>query len=76
MDVIGNFLKERCVEKVGLHIRVRELYKCYQDWCVENTEHICSERFFSLRLKDMGYTQGRSSEYRFWHNIALLETKQ
>ena len=54
MDVIGNFLKERCTQKKEAAIRIRELYKAYSDWCDENKEHAVSERFFSMRLKDMG----------------------
>jgi putative DNA primase/helicase len=45
MDVIGNFIKKRCVQGVGCFILVRELFKVYQDWCGENNEHACSERF-------------------------------
>jgi putative DNA primase/helicase len=71
MDVIGNFLKERCREDFDSAIRIRELYKAYSDWCGDNNEHAVSERFFTLRLKDMGYEQGRTAEARFWSGIAL-----
>ena len=76
MDVIGNFIKECCVEREGLSIRVRELFKCYQDWCIERSEHGCSERFFTLRLKDMGYAQGRNSDSRFWNKLGLREGRE
>jgi putative DNA primase/helicase len=71
MDVIGNFLKECCTVKEGATIRIRELFKAYADWCDENNEHAVSERFFSLRLKEMGYEQGRTAEARFWSGLAL-----
>jgi putative DNA primase/helicase len=71
MDVIGIFLKERCVLKAGVTIRIRELFKAYQDWCDENNEHAVSERFLSLRLKEMGFGQSRTSEARFWCGLAL-----
>jgi len=71
MDVIGNFLKEKCVIKEEYTIRIRELYKAYSDWCDDNNEHAVSERFFSMRLKDMGYDQYRTSEARFWLGVAL-----
>jgi putative DNA primase/helicase len=71
MDVIGNFLKERCVQRNGVTIRIRELFKAYSAWCDENNEHAVSERFFSLRLKDMGYEQGRTSDARHWTGLAL-----
>jgi putative DNA primase/helicase len=71
MDVIGNFLKECCIQKPEVSIRIRELFKAYQDWCEENNEHAVSERFFGLRLKEMGLEQGRTSEARFWSGLAL-----
>jgi putative DNA primase/helicase len=73
MDVIGNFLKEECEQLPGHTIRIKELFKAYQDWCDENNEHAVSERFFGLRLKEMGYEQTRTSEARFWSGLALLE---
>jgi putative DNA primase/helicase len=71
MDVIGNFLKECCIQKPEASIRIRELFKAYQDWCDENNEHAVSERFFGLRLKEMGFEQGRTSEARFWSGLSL-----
>jgi putative DNA primase/helicase len=71
MDVMGNFLKERCVQRPEVSIRIRELFKAYQDWCEENNEHACSERFFSLRLKEMGYERTRTADARYWSGIAL-----
>jgi putative DNA primase/helicase len=62
MDVIGNFIKERCVQSPGAQVRIRELFKAYQDWCGERNEHAMSERFFGLRLKETGFTQSRNAE--------------
>ena len=71
MDVIGNFIKNRCISKAGIKIRIWELYKAYSDWCDTNNEHAVSERFFTMRLKDMGYEQCRNSEARFWSGLGL-----
>ena len=73
MDVIGNFIKERCVKDNEITIRIKDLYKSYSDWCEENKEHAVSERFFTMRLKEMGFIQGRTAEMRFWVGIGLLE---
>jgi putative DNA primase/helicase len=69
--VIGNFIRERCIQTVAGQIRARELFKNYQDWCGERNEHACNERFFGLRLKEMGFVQGRNSGGRYWIGIAL-----
>jgi putative DNA primase/helicase len=71
MDVIGNFLKERCAEGKKLTIRIRELYKAYAGWCDENNEHAVSERFLSMRLKEVGFQQSRNAEARFWVGVGL-----
>jgi len=71
MDVIGAFIKERCEQKMGVSIGARELFKNYQDWCEENKEHACSERFFGLQLKDLGILQKRLSDGRYWQNVQL-----
>jgi putative DNA primase/helicase len=71
MDVIGNFIKERCEQNTALSITIKKLYKAYSDWCEVNHEHPVSERFFSLRLKEMGFEQSRTSTERFWVGIGL-----
>jgi putative DNA primase/helicase len=71
MDVIGNFLKECCVQRPGVTIRARELFQVYQDWCDENNEMATSERMFGLRLKELGMAQKRTSEARFWQDLAV-----
>jgi putative DNA primase/helicase len=71
MDVIGNFLKERCIQRKEVTIRIRELYKAYADWCNENNEHPVSERFLSMRMKEIGFEQVRTSEARCWSGLGL-----
>jgi putative DNA primase/helicase len=71
MDVIGNFLKERCIQDKDKTIRIRELYKAYSDWCDDSKEHAVSERFFTMRLKEMGFEQTRTAEARFWVGVGL-----
>jgi len=71
MDVIGNFIKERCVQKQGIMVRARELFQAYQDWCDENNELATSERMFGMRMKELGMAQKRTSEARFWVDIGI-----
>ena len=71
MDVIGNFLKERCEQKPGVSIRARELFKCYEEWCDDHNEPAVSERFLGLRLKEMGVEQKRMGDGRYWQGLAI-----
>jgi putative DNA primase/helicase len=71
MDIIGNFIRERCVLLPDVSIRARELFKCYQGWCDENNERACSERFFGLRLKETGLEQKRCNDGRYWQGVGV-----
>jgi putative DNA primase/helicase len=71
MDVIGNFLKERCIQGPGISMKARELFRCYQEWCDENNERACSERILGLRLKELGLEQKRLGDGRYWQGIIL-----
>jgi putative DNA primase/helicase len=71
MDIIGNFIKECCEIAEGRFVRIRELFKAYQQWCDEKNEHGISERLFGIKLKEAGYKQTRTAEARFWVNICL-----
>jgi len=73
MDVIGNFIKEKCVQDKDMTLAVKKLYKTYSDWCNENNEHPVSDSFFTLRLKEMGFQQGRTATEKYWVGIGLLE---
>jgi putative DNA primase/helicase len=71
MDVIGNFIQERCIQKEGVSIRARELFKVYSEWCDESNELATSERIFGLRMRELGIVQKRSSDGRYWQGIAV-----
>jgi putative DNA primase/helicase len=71
MDVLGNFIKECCIQSPGVSIKARELFKCYQEWCDDHNEHAVSERFLGLRLKEMGLEQKRMNDGRYWQGIQI-----
>jgi len=71
MDVIGNFIRERCVQQLGLSIRARELFHAYQEWCAENNEQATSERMFGVRMKELGMAQKRTAEARYWEGMGF-----
>ena len=86
MDVIGNFIQERCIQQAELSIRARELFRVYQQWCEESNELATSERYtpprpvrvevplrmFGLRMRELGIMQKRSSDGRYWQGIGVL----
>jgi putative DNA primase/helicase len=71
MDALGAFVKERCVQIPGVSVRARELFRAYQEWCEENNERACSERFLSMRFQELGLEKWRTAEARYWKGIML-----
>jgi len=71
MGVIGNLIREWCVQKPGAIIRARGLFRVYQEWCEENNEMATSERMFGLRMKELGMVQKRTAEARYWQDLAV-----
>jgi putative DNA primase/helicase len=71
MDAVGNFMRDMCVKQVGAKVKLRTLFETYQNWCDENGEKPSSERFFGMRLKEMGLEQKRTGESRFWVGIGI-----
>jgi len=73
MDVLGNYLKERCLQGPGIMIRARELFRAYQEWCEDANERAMSERYFGMRLEELGLERIRLQDARYWKGIALKE---
>jgi putative DNA primase/helicase len=71
MDVLGNFIRECCVQRPDASVRARELFRAYQEWCEENNERTCSERYLGLRLAELGLERTRTAEARYWKGIML-----
>jgi putative DNA primase/helicase len=50
------------------------LFKAYQEWCTENNEQATSERMFGLRMKELGMSQKRTAEARYWEGLGLIQS--
>jgi P4 family phage/plasmid primase-like protien len=73
MDVIGDFLADRCFRGERLKVAKDELYKAYQVWCEDAGERAETKRKFGMLLKDRGIEDGRNAErtQRIWKGIGL-----
>ncbi len=73
MDVIGDFISDRCYRREQLQVGKDELYKAYQMWCEDAGERAESKRKFGMILKDRGIEDGRNAErtQRIWKGIGL-----
>lgn len=74
MDILGDFIEQKCVIQSPAQTWAEDLYKAYTTWCEENGEHPLKQRNFALRLKERDArldnkpsTAGRSR----WQGIGL-----
>src|SRR5215210_6004739 len=77
MDVIGDFMADRCYRSERLEVPKDELYKAYQVWCDDAGERHDTKRKFGMLLIERGIEDGRNSDRtkRIWKGIGLSEIK-
>jgi putative DNA primase/helicase len=78
MDVLGDFLADRCFRGERLQVGKDELYKAYQMWSEDAGERTETKRKFGMLLKERGIEDGRNSERtrRIWKGIGLSTLKR
>jgi P4 family phage/plasmid primase-like protien len=76
MDVLGDFLADRCLRGEGLQVSKNGLYEEYKKWCEDAGERAETKRKFGMLLKERGIEDGRNSERteRIWKGIGLSAT--
>ena len=59
MDVLGDFLAERCIDESGTHVLAADLYGAYRLWSEQNGAEAISGVAFARRLTERGFTRVR-----------------
>ena len=59
------------VDRAEIRTKVKDLYNAYHNWCIENSEHIASERYLALRMQEIGFERARTAETRYWKGIGI-----
>jgi len=72
-DVMGEFLEEKTQPAPQGKIEQQNLYRRYKDWCEENGLKHQSKKSFSQRLKERGYSEGKSGKNRYYVGLELCE---
>lgn len=73
MDVLRDFLDERCVFGREHKIGKSELYRAYTKWCVGNSDDPVSAKTFTLRLHERGMTEKKIKGKRFWNGVNVQD---
>jgi putative DNA primase/helicase len=71
MDVLGDFLRDRCVLEPEASITGKELFDAYTAWCSESNERPMTRKEFTSRLTERGPTLKRTGVARGWVGIRL-----
>ncbi len=68
MDVLGEFIEERCVVNPRARVSAKDLYAAYQQWCSDTGEKPLSQKALGQRLDKRGLDTARvgksGSRYR------------
>lgn len=61
-DQVGRFIDERCITGQYVQARAQQLYATYHQWAESGGERPISQRIFSERLIERGFTKKREGE--------------
>jgi P4 family phage/plasmid primase-like protien len=71
MDLLADFLADKCAVSENYQVTSAELWRVYQDWCAANGEQAGTNRAFTTQLKDRGFEPKRNKSARFWVGLGL-----
>jgi putative DNA primase/helicase len=76
MDVLANFIEDRCVEHEDAHAAAAQLWKAWKSWADISGEKIGTQKAFGARLTERGfesfkYSGGKHKDRRGWAGIGL-----
>jgi putative DNA primase/helicase len=75
MDILGDFVAQRCVLNPLASTVVADAYRAYEAWCQQTAEHPVTKRTFISRLRERGLqTKHGSGHVLIWDGLALAET--
>jgi len=73
MDILGDFLSERCIQSPAVEATAKELYDEYVQWCEENNVRPLGKVRFGIHLQERGFTRARGhGGTRKWRGVGLL----
>lgn len=71
-DVLGRFMKERCMEGPKEQVAGKDLYQAYVDFCTANGEKPESNNIFAKALAERGVAKKRSRQGTVYKGIGLV----
>jgi putative DNA primase/helicase len=72
MDVLVDFLRDRCATNPDSRAPSKDLYGAYTLWCQENGQEAIKQRGFASGLKEKGFSPIRFRGVRGWQGLELV----
>lgn len=74
MDILGDFVAQRCVLNPLASTVVADSYRAYEAWCIDTAERPVTKRTFVSRMRERGLqTRHGSGNILVWDGLALPE---
>lgn len=74
MDILGDFVAQRCVRNPLASTVVADSYRAYEAWCQQTAERPVTKRTFISRLRERGLqTKHGNGHVLVWDGLALAE---
>ena len=73
MDLLGAFLRDRCVENERAKVASKPLYAAYKTWCDSTGEKALTQQKLGTALADRGFRKWRTGPTRGWAGFALRD---
>ena len=74
MDIIGEYIRQRCVQNPLGAATVADSYRDYEAWCAKNAERPFSKRSFTALMREHGLaTRHGAGNVLCWDALALAE---
>jgi len=71
MDLLGDFLADRCVLEPDAAVAASDLYASYADWTPKTGEKPMSQKALGAHLTERGFDKTRSRPERQWRGVRL-----
>jgi hypothetical protein len=77
MDIVGDFLTERCVRDSSVRVGASDLYKAFKEWCEVAGERCISQKALGTNLSERpGLSSKKSGGRIFWSGLRLREANE
>jgi putative DNA primase/helicase len=71
MDIIADFLGDRCAEQASEKVPLGALYDAYKEWADGACQDAMGKKTFGNLMRQKGYSQTKSGGVRYWGGLKL-----